>query len=212
MSFLNTTLKNGWITDLVLPAPTGVQTPQSVIAAGQSTAFEMANDPIFMCKLNPLVQNVVELDPSDPKCVNYVAMAKSFDVDLNAEYATEGWRQYAITDKLNPFPGYTTDLTYHSAIRRTKDGMEALTNAGSGVTIYGRFSIKVAEPRDVLALDASDGKGWVVNYLETNVLKCNTLLSYYVKATTDKSHRAAHGRFKELWRERMKGKGFICQA
>lgn len=212
MSFLQTSFKSGWITDLVLPAPTGIQSPQDVLEAGEATALEMCTDPVFMAHLNPLIQKVVEIPASDPKAVDHLALAKDFKVDLTAEYVTEDWKHYAITDKLNPFPGYTTELTYYSAIRRTRDGMEALTNPGSGVTIYGRFSIKIAEPRDVKALDASDGRGWVVNYLETNELKCNALLSYYIKATTDKSHRAAHQRFKELWRERMKVRGFICAA
>jgi hypothetical protein len=212
MSFLQTSFKSGWITDLVLPAPTGVQTPQDVITAGHTTALEMCSNPIFMCQLNPLVQKVVELPASDPKAVDHVAMARTFKVDDDVADGAEPWKHYAITDKLTPLPGYTTDLTYYSAIRRTRDGMQALTNAGSGVTIYGSFSVKVAEPRDVLALDASDGKGWVVNFIETNELRCNLVLSYYIKATTDKSHRTAHARFKEMWRERMREKGFICVA
>ncbi|ETI21527.1 hypothetical protein G647_07874 [Cladophialophora carrionii CBS 160.54] len=223
MSFLQTTVKSGWITDLVLPAPVGIQSAQDVIQAGHATALEMCTDPIFMAHLNPLVQSVVELPASDPKAVDYKAMARTFNVDVDAgslspvpgaagrdDHHQYPWKHYAITDKLTPLPGYTTELTYYAAIRRTADGMQAFTNAGSGVTIYGCFSVKVAEPSDVFALDASDGKGWVVNFIETNELRCNLVLSYYIKATTDKSHRTAHARFKELWRERMREKGFDC--
>ncbi|EXJ55967.1 hypothetical protein A1O7_08898 [Cladophialophora yegresii CBS 114405] len=210
MSFLQTTIKSGWITDLVLPAPVGTQSPHDVLQAGHSTALEMCTNPTFMAQLNPLVQGVVELPPTDPKAVDHMSMARTFNVDAGPTEGADPWKHYAITDKLTPLPGYTTDLTYYSAIRRTRDGMQAFTNAGSGVTIYGCFSVKVAEPRDVLALDASDGKGWVVNFVETNELKCNLILSYYIKATTDKSHRTAHARFKEVWRERMRERGFDC--
>jgi hypothetical protein len=235
---MQTTLKSGWITDLVLPGPSGVQSPADVLEAGRQVAVEMCSDPIFMARLNPLVQKVEEISAAHKNAVDHLAMARDFKVDLDGTglrgSGTSGtgvdgraasaasnrsdilseadggdWRHYAITDKLTPFPGYTTDLTYYSAIRKTRTGMEALTNPGSGVTIYGRFSIRVAEPSDVKALDASDGKGWVVNFLETNELRCNVMLSYYIKATTDKSHRIAHGRFKELWRERMKERGFL---
>ncbi|KIW33397.1 uncharacterized protein PV07_00250 [Cladophialophora immunda] len=208
MSFMQTTFKSGWITDLVLPAPPEGKSPQDVLDAGYELALKMCTDPVMMARLNPLITNVVTIPASDPKAVDYMALSKDFKVDLNADYAIEDFQHYAITDKLNVLPGYSTDLTYYSAIRRTKDGMEALTNPGSGVTIHGRFSIRVAEPRDVKALDASDGKGWVVNFYETNELRCNVMLSYYIRATTDKSHRMAHGRFKEMWYQGMKDLGY----
>ncbi|KAH0848625.1 hypothetical protein AYO21_02829 [Fonsecaea monophora] len=208
MAFMQTSFKSGWITDLVLPAPPEGKSPQDVLDAGYELALKMCTDPILMAQLNPLVNKVVNIPASDPKAVDHKAMCKDFKVDLNADYAAEDFQHYAITDKLNVIPGYSTDLTYYSAIRRTKDGMEALTNPGSGVTIYGRFTIRIAEPRDVKALDASDGKGWVVNFYETNELRCNVMLSYYIRATTDKSHRTAHGRFKEMWYQGMKDMGY----
>lgn len=208
MAFMQTTFKSGWITDLVIPAATGAHSPQEVLDAGHATALEMCSDPILMCRLNPLVQKVETMEPSHPKCVDYVHLARDFSCDINASYAKEDFNQYAITDKLAVLPGYSTDLTYYSAIRKTDDGMEALTNPGSGVSIYGRFAIKIAHPSDNGALDASDGKGWVVNFMETNIIRCNVVLSYYIRATTDKSHRVAHGRFKEMWKKRMEEKGF----
>ena len=171
-----------------------------------------------MFKLNPLIQKVEELPASHPKAVDQVALARDFKVDLDHDEAlladdeTGTWKYYAITDKLPVLPGYTTEMTYHSAIRRTKSGMEAFTNPGNGISIYGKFAVHVAHPSDGKALDASDGTGWVVNFVETNELKCNLLLSYYIKATTDKSHRAAHARFKELWRGKMGERGFTCLA
>ncbi|OAP62740.1 hypothetical protein AYL99_01967 [Fonsecaea erecta] len=212
MAFMQTTFKSGWITDLLLPpAPEG-KTPQDVLDAGYELALKMCSDPVLMARLNPLITNVVTIPASDPKAVDHRALSRDFGVELEAEYALEEFQHYAITDKLNLLPGYSTDLTYYSAIRRTQDGMEALTNPGSGVSIYGRFSVRVAESRDVKALDASDGKGWVINLYETNELRCNVMLSYYIRATTDKSHRQAHGRFKEMWYKGMKEMGYSAMS
>jgi hypothetical protein len=238
MSFLQSHHKSGWITDLVLPGRlSDLQLPGDILETGRQIAIEMCSNPIYMCRLNPLVQAVEMIDDSHPKAVDHRAMGKSFGVDVDELIAKHGaessvsetgrqisdeiaelnrrhpigeFRNYAITDKLSPLPGipYTTLLTYHSNILRTPTGMITFTNPGSGVSIYGTFTINIAHCKDNKALDASDGKGWVVNLLETNETKCNIVLGSYIRATTDKSHRQAHGRFKEEWRGRMKERGF----
>lgn len=208
MAFMQTTLKSGWITDLVLPHPPEGQTAATVLEAGLALALRMCSDPHLMCRLNPLVQSVAPLAPSDPKAVDAALLAEEFAVDLAADYARGPFDHFAVTDKLHVLPGYTTELTYYSAIRATADGMEALTNPGSGVRIYGRFSVKVADGGDAKALDAANSKGWVLNLLETNELHCNVLLSWYIKGSTDKSHRTAHSRFKEEWVKGMAALGF----
>src|ERR1700761_4596289 len=118
MPSLQTTFKSGWITALVLPAPTGIQSPQDVLDAGLSTALEMVSDAHFMAHLNPLVQKCEVIPPSHPKAVDHTALATAFKVPATHENTIEGeegeWRHYAITDKLALFPGYTTDLTYYS--------------------------------------------------------------------------------------------------
>lgn len=210
MAFMQTSFKSGWITDLILPPPPEGKTAQEVLEFGLKLALKMCSDPELMTSLNPLIQSVVRMPDNHDKAVDHAAMCDLFSVDPNPTYAQGSpFTQFAITDKLSMLGGYyTTDLTYHSAIRQTADGMEALTNPGSGVLIYGRFSVKVAEARDPKALDAANGKAWVINFLETNDLRCNVLLSWYIKSSTEKSHRTAHAKFKDMWLQRMKDAGY----
>ncbi|KIX08483.1 uncharacterized protein Z518_03139 [Rhinocladiella mackenziei CBS 650.93] len=238
MSLLQTTFKSGWITDLVLPPVPEGKTPSDVLYTGYRIALEMCSDANLMARLNPLVQSVNTIGPSHAKAVDYQSLAADFGVDLSAQYATGRFTQYEIMDKLPLLFGYSTELRYYSAIRPTKDGMEALTNPGSGVTIYGRFTVQIAQatgPEGGAGMGGSyatnitgaEGSGanvdvenniggatgtergvGVIHFLETNELKCNVFLSWYIKASTDKSHRTAHANFKERWIARMKELGY----
>jgi len=215
MAFLSTSLKSGYITDLILPAPLEGQTPDDVLRTGLDAIFASVHTPNTMITLNPLVHEVKQLLPSDPKAVDVSSIAPSFGVAVDSPYAIlregesaapGGFQQFEILDKLNVMFGFTSDLTYHSAIRQTKMGMEAFTNAGSGVTIYGRWEIKVAP-----GLQQSDGGGGpvqVINLIERNEIKCNVLLSWYIKASLDKSHRETHRRLKEKWLAAMREAGY----
>lgn len=192
---------------------------------GLSLALDMVHSAKTMCTLNPLVQTVEPMSPSHPKLVDTNALAKTFKVPHDdAEYATGPFVQYEITDKLPVFAGYSTTLVYHSALRETRDGLESLTNPGNGVTIHGRWALRVGgggagggeEPdqkemaRPGPPEESDDGKfslgnaSGVIHLLETQNTKCNVMLSWYIKQSLDKSHRTTHQRFKEMWRERMK--------
>jgi hypothetical protein len=222
MAFLQTTLKSGYITDLILPAPLEGQTFDDVVRTGLDAIFSSVHTPNTMITLNPLVHEVKQLSPSDPKAVDVLTVARSFGVAVDEPYAVlregenpalGGFQQFEILDKLNIMFGYTTDLTYHAAIRQTKMGTEAFTNAGSGVTIYGRWEIKVsgAPSRHQLGGEANGGapgQGQVINLIERNEIKCSVLLSWYIKASLDKSHRETHRRLKEKWLSAMKEAGY----
>jgi hypothetical protein len=223
--------QQGYITDLVCPPPPPGKTAADVVQMGHELAMSMCSSAQTMSQLNPFVTDVSTLDPSDPKAVDTAALAAAFGVEVNAEYATSQFTQYSITDKLPVVAGYSTTLVYYSAIRTTRDGLEALTNPGNGVTIHGRWVISVgggggAHDRngestekltsvstssslssssppndDAFSLGNSSG---IVHLLETQDTRCNVLLSWYIKQSVDKSHRTTHRRFKEIWRERMK--------
>lgn len=236
MAFLQTSLKSGYITDLILPAPLEGQTFDDVLRIGLDAIFSSIHTPNTMITLNPLVHDVKQLSPSDPKCVDVLTIAPSFGVAVDAPSvvlregenpAHGGFQQFEILDKLNIMFGYTTDLTYHAAIRQTKMGMEAFTNAGSGVTIYGRWEIKVSGSPSPQQLGANtnanangpdrnagggpgpgQGQGQVINLIERNEIKCSVLLSWYIKASLDKSHRETHRRLKEKWITAMKDAGY----
>lgn len=221
---MQTQFQQGYITDLICPPPPPGKTSAEVLQTGLKLAREMCSSAQVMTTLNPYIADVSSIPASDPQVVDVESLAASFDVDVRAgaDYATSPFTQYAITDRLPILFGYSTTLVYHSAIRTTQDGLEALTNAGNGVTIHGRWAIKLADAAEYAA-DEQDTQGGgaaaapglddafsmagtsgVVHLLETQQTRCNALLGWYIKQSVDKSHRTTHKRFKELWRERMK--------
>ncbi len=216
---MQTSFQQGYITDLVCPPPPPGKTASDVLQTGLALALDMVQSAKTMCTLNPFVLDVTSMPADHPKLVDTQALASNFNVDVSAAYATSQFSQYEITDKLPVFAGYSTTLVYHTALRQTRDGLESLTNPGNGVTIHGRWVIKVAdrgsgsdEEKNKAAPpeESDDGKfslgnaSGVINLLETQQTRCNVVLSWYIKQSFDKSHRTTHRRFKELWRERMK--------
>jgi len=197
MSFLNTSLKSGYITDLMLPPREHWRgkSAEEIIQLGLSIALDIVHDFDAMIRMNPLVTKLEHLLASDPKAVDVTKMASDFHVPLDAPYATSSFQQgqFAITDKLTVLPGYSTDLVYHSAMRTTTTGMESLTDPGSGVTIYGRWEVKQPE-----------SETGVLHLLEMSETRSNVFLSWYIKATTNKSHQILHQGIKERWLKRMK--------
>ncbi|KAL2438424.1 hypothetical protein ABEF95_009050 [Exophiala dermatitidis] len=165
-SFLQTTFKTGYITDLILPPPPEGKTPTDVFKAGHSLALEMARSPETMSKLNPFVYSVRAISADDPQAVDVDAVAARFGVDVSTPSSSSppsapppssppapSWQpadvgnfvQYEIKDKLPVAFGFSADMTYHSAIRTTQQGIEALTDPGSGVLLHGKWGIEVAQ-------------------------------------------------------------------
>lgn len=301
MSFLQTTFKTGYITDLILPAPPEGKTPSDVLRAGLELALSMAQSPEQMSRLNPFVYSVERMSATDPQAVDVRAVAAVFGVNVNASFAAAEFVHYEIKDKVPVVLGYSADLTYHSAIRPTIEGIEALTNPGSGVLLHGMWMVKGVQGaggvqgaegskgigggggvQDVEgARHASAGNAWagaaggvgprsasaerlgvasngnqteagagvaagltdssttsnpvwetgnttgatptedphggsgtgsgnsgMLHLLETNTIQCSIFLAWYIRASMDKAHRTAHRRFKELWTQKMKEKGY----
>jgi hypothetical protein len=190
----DTTLKSGFITDLIVP-PTGTcgkQTPE-LEQICYDTAIGILHNFEEFIRSSPLVINVQQIHPGHQKYIDVPAFCKEFDIQPQPDYAISDWVQFEITDKLNVLFGLSTQLIYHTAMRKTKTGFEGVTNPGSGVRIHGRFDVqKSAE---------TDG---VVNFIEHNETRCNLFLSAYIKATTGSSHKTMHENFKHRWNEDMK--------
>ncbi|KAJ4504005.1 hypothetical protein HRR83_007693 [Exophiala dermatitidis] len=156
MSFLQTTFKTGYITDLILPPPPEGKTPTDVFRAGHSLALEMARSPETMSKLNPFVYSVRVISADDPQAVDVDAVAARFGVEVSptpsappsSSQSVGDFVQYEIKDKLPVAFGFSADMTYHSAIRTTQQGIEALTDPGSGVLLHGKWGIEVAQGPD----------------------------------------------------------------
>ncbi|KAG9778834.1 hypothetical protein ABEF93_002685 [Exophiala dermatitidis] len=174
MSFLQTTFETGYITDLILPPPPEGKTPTDVFRAGHSLALEMARSPETMSKLNPFVYSVRVISADDPQAVDVDAVAARFGVEVSptsssppsappsssapappspsppapSSQSVGDFVQYEIKDKLPVAFGFSADMTYHSAIRTTQQGIEALTDPGSAVLLHGKWGIEVAQGPD----------------------------------------------------------------
>ena len=193
---LDTALKSGFITDLIVPPPgtCNLQTPR-LHEISRATALSILHDFEAFIRSSPLVTNVVEIHADHPKYIDVKAMCAEFRLD-HESYVGEGkgeWVQFEITDTL-PVLFTSTTLIYHTAMRRTPNGFESVTNPGNGVRIHGTFQIGKSE----------EGGEEVLNFIEHNETRCNWMLSKYIKATTGSAHREMHERFKGRWNEEMK--------
>lgn len=193
---LETTIRSGFITDLLVP-PTGTcgKSGPDLERLAYDTAMEVLHDFPAFIRSNPLVQNVDQIYPSNPKYIDVHQFSMNFNVDEHSPNATSEYIQYDIKDKLNLLFGFSQDLIYQSALRKTKTGFESFTNPGSGVKIHGTFDIK----------QSTEAPG-VINFIEHNETRCNVFLSVYIKATTSSSHKSLHENFKKAWNEKMKQK------
>ena len=193
---LETTIRSGFITDLVVPlGGTQGHSSSDLQKIAYDTAMEVLHDFPTFIRSNPLVQDVQQIYPSNPKYIDVHQFSMDFKVDEHDGNATSEYVQYEITDRLNLLFGYSQTLIYHSALRKTKTGFESFTNPGSGVRIHGTF--------DIRRLEENAG---VINFVEHNETKCNVFLSVYIKATLGSSHKAMHENFKKAWNEAMKKK------
>ena len=206
MVSLSTTLKSGFITDLTIPPPgTKSLTTTQLTQLSLDVALSILHDFEAFVRSSPLVTNVVQIHAGHHKYIDVPAFCREFGVELHPDYVVgDGeWVQFEITDKLSILYAFSTELVYHTAMRRTKSGFESVTNPGNGVRIHGKFDVVKAAPERKGEADGEEGEG-VINFIEHNETRCNVFLAQYIKATTGSSHRAMHERFKEKWNEEMK--------
>jgi hypothetical protein len=193
---METTIRSGFITDLIVPrAGTCGKSATELDQIAFDTAVELLHDHPSFIQSNPLVQGCEKIHAQHPKYIDVHQFHMDFGVPEHSERVVGPYVQYEIEDKLNLIFGYTQQLIYHSALRRTTSGFESFTNPGSGVKIHGTFDIQ-----------RSPESPGVINFVEHNETKCNVLLSMYIKATNSKAHREMHENFKKAWNEKMKEK------
>lgn len=176
------------ITSLTPPACLNGKLALEKTALGFATAIKLLQNFTAIAYMNPLVISCVHLAANDPNAVDYKAVAAEFQVPLHPLYATSDFSkgQWAITDQLTD----TYQLTYHVAERNTIDGMESLTDAGSGTHIYGRW--KVAP---------TVGQPGVISLNETSTTRALTDTLAYIQSTTASSHESLHASFKATWEQ-----------
>ena len=133
-------IKSGFITDLMVP-PEGTAGKSSSQLEKMSiqVAMDILHDFEAYIRSSPLVTDVQPLPPSNPKYIDIPAYCQEFGIEVSPSYATGDWIQYEITDKLNVLFGWSTELVYYTAMRKTVSGFESVTSPGHGVKNPGRF-------------------------------------------------------------------------
>jgi hypothetical protein len=127
-----------------------------------------------MIDLNPLVIDRHELPCPPP--------------NASAEEAQAIW--YQITDKISYLPGVTSSVSYNACMHDLADGLQTHTFAPAGVEIRGRWIIGGTmpgeKPNNVELGKAAPRQGLYLE--ETTELKCNFLMTGFIKKNLKASH------------------------
>jgi len=107
---------------------------------------------------------------------------------------------YSLTDKISYLPGglYTGDVTYTCAFNDLRNGLQTHCYAPAGLTIRDKWTINGSlpdEPSEPIELGI--GAPTTGLYIREDVdMRCNVLLTTFVKRTLKKSHAALIERLK----------------
>ena len=150
----------------VTPLPPGIT---------RETVLETLHNHIEMIDLNPLV---IERHPiKAPK-------------EATPEEFHCAW--YEVTDKVNYLPGglYSGTVTFKSCFHDLSNGLQTHIHAPAGLEMRGRWTLGGSlpgEPREAVELGANIPKTGL--WLKEDVdMRCNFVLSSFVKGTTKKAH------------------------
>ncbi len=201
------------------PALQGIR-KDKLTSLGYQTAINLLHDHEKYMRLNPIVIDTHEIDPTSDEGLKLDVPAlldafkdpddadqsKPEDVeDINHTRPGSGgqyWRHYSITDSLpHPFglPG-TTNLTYQAALHDLRDGFESLVLAAAGVTIYGRLRVRESAQRadgeSGFAVDIGERGLWLQEKVE---VRCWLGMGWYIQKSLGESHGVAHERFRAWW-------------
>ncbi|KAL9100575.1 MAG: hypothetical protein Q9163_004064 [Psora crenata] len=107
---------------------------------------------------------------------------------------------YSISDKINYVPGvYTGSLTFHGCFHDLPDGLQTHIYAPMGLNMKGRWTLGGSlpgEPRQPVELGLGVPKTGL--WLREDVdMKCNVMLTGFVKKTTKKAHQTLVDRLVE---------------
>ena len=135
---------------------------------------DMLHDHDEMIELNPLV---IEHHPIKPP------------KDCPAEEYHCAW--HSLTDKLSYFPGVKGQVTYKAAFHDMPWGIQTHIMAPAGLDIREKWSIggnMPGEPREVLELGLKGAPRDGLYLREDCDMRCNLMLTPYVKRNLKKSH------------------------
>jgi hypothetical protein len=159
----------------ITPLPSGVT---------RASVMETLYNHVEMIDLNPLVQS------REPCKAPAFATAEEFHCQ---------W--YEITDKVAYLPGgmYSGKVVYYASFHNLSNGLQTHCYAPMGLNIKGKWTLGGSlpgEPKEAVELGLGVPKDGL--YLREDVdMKCNVLLTGFVKKTTKKAHSHLVGRLVE---------------
>jgi hypothetical protein len=141
-----------------------------------------------MIDLNPLVINRQRL-PIPP--------AEASPEEMHAHW-------YQITDKISYMPGVTSSVSYNACMHDLSDGLQTHTFAPAGVEIRGRWIIGGHLPGEAInpAELGLDVPRQGLYLMETTELRCNFLMTGFIKKNLKGAHAKVVEKIVELARER----------
>ncbi|KAK1831349.1 hypothetical protein QBC39DRAFT_240648, partial [Podospora conica] len=149
----------------------------------RDAVISFLQDHLEMIDLNPLVKERHPISPPP---------------HAEPEEHTCVW--YSLTDKISYLPGdlYTGDVTYTCAFRDVPDGLQTHCYAPAGLHIREKWTVQGSQPAVIQAAGPEPGAPEAAGlYIREEVdMRCNILLTAFVKRTLKKSHAALVERLK----------------
>lgn len=151
----------------------------------RQAAVAWLHNHVQMIRLNPLVIRLQETTPPSN------AAADEFDC---------AW--YEITDEISYLPGglYKGEVTYKACFNDLPNGIQTHTFAPAGLDLRGKWTVcgnEPGEPREPLELGTEAPREGL--YIREDVdMRCNILLTSFVKKNLTKSHKSVVDKLSDL--------------
>ena len=164
------------------------------LSSGTSRAAAVAflHDHVRMIRLNPLVIRLQKTTPPP---------------DASADEYDCAW--YEITDEISYLPGglYKGEVTYKACFNDLPNGIQTHTFAPAGLDLRGKWTVggnEPGEPREKLELNTDAPREGL--YVREDVdMRCNFLLTGFVKKNLTKSHKVVMDKLASLGEESQHG-------
>jgi len=171
------------------------------LSSGTSRAAAVAflHDHVRMIRLNPLVIRLQKTTPPP---------------DASADEYDCAW--YEITDEISYLPGglYKGEVTYKACFNDLPNGIQTHTFAPAGLDLRGKWTVggnEPGEPREKLELGTDAPREGL--YVREDVdMRCNFLLTGFVKKNLTKSHKVVMDKLASLGEEGQSGEQHIEQG
>jgi hypothetical protein len=159
---------------------------------GRAAAVAFLHDHVRMIRLNPLVIRLQKTTPPP---------------DASADEYDCAW--YEITDEISYLPGglYKGEVTYKACFNDLPNGIQTHTFAPAGLDLRGKWIVggnEPGEPREKLELGTDAPREGL--YVREDVdMRCNFLLTGFVKKNLIKSHKVVMDKLASLGQEDQHG-------